>query len=735
MELRNSEEKYRSLFSALSEGVVMQDKNGKIIAANQSAEEILGVSLDQMMGKSSLDSSWKVIHEDGSPFPGHDHPAMVALQTGEPVSNVIMGVYKPNGSLTWIRIHAEPVLSTNKKEVNAVVASFTDISQQRAIQQTIRESEERFKKLSNLTFEGIFIHDEGTCIDANISFCELLQFGLDDLIGKDIVSMIIVPKEQQKVRKALQKVFVEPFETTAIRSDGHELPVEIECQQISWGNEKIMVSAIRDISERVKARNALLESELRFKTLSEVTHEGIIIHDQGIIHDINLSMQKMIGYSPEELSDKNLFELVPESYREEARKKIEEGFVGAYEIRIKRKDGSDFPAEIIVKESEIQGKKVRVASIRDLSDKKFADHEIRKLSTAVKQSPVSIVVTNTRGNIEFVNPAFTRVTGYSSEEVIGKSTSVLKSGKTPDSVYKSLWKTIAAGKVWRGEFLNKKKNGELYWEEAVIAPVKNEGKISNYLGIKENITQRKASEQKLRETLKELERSNKDLEQFAYASSHDLQEPLRKIRNYSELIVDKYKSQIDEQGKQYFDIISRGTIRMQNLIDDLLAYSRVSSKGQTFEDVDMNKIIRDVEDNLELTIFKSKARISASKLPYVRGDASQLYLLFQNLISNAIKFRSDVPPEITVKAELRKKSVLICVQDNGIGMDMKYADKVFTVFQRLHSREDYEGTGIGLAICKKIVERHFGNIWLESEPGKGTRFYVELPSTPIGSGP
>ncbi len=726
--LRDSEEKYRSLISALSEGVVMQSKNGEIIAVNKAAEKILGLTIDQLMGRSTIDKRWKAVHEDGSDFPEEHHPAMVALATGKPVLNETMGIHKPNGSLSWILVHAEPMLVPGTKEAYAVVTSFTDITQQRNSQKTIKESEERFKKLSNLTFEGIVIHDNGICIDANISFCSLFGLQLDDLIGEDIFLKIIHPDDQKKIRKMLKKQSSECIEITALKSDGSEFPLELETQQIVWGNENLQVSALRDITEQVKARNALLESEMRFKILSEVTYEGIIIHDQGIIRDVNLSMQVMIGQKREDMLGTNILDYVPGKYHKLITQRIEEKYVGAYEIRIMRKDGTQFPAEIIVKETEIRGKGLRVASVRDLSDKKFAAREIRKLSTAVMQSPVSILVTSLSGKIEYVNPAFTKISGYTLEEAYGKKTSILKSGHTPEKVYQKLWKTISAGKVWKGEFLNRKKNGALYWEQALIAPVlDDEGKIVNYLAIKEDITRRKESEQRLQETMADLERSNRDLEQFAYVSSHDLQEPLRKIKNYTELLAGRYSEMIDEQGKHYIDIITRGTSRMQHLIDDLLSYSRVSSKGIQYEKVDMNKLIGDVEDNLELSIYRAKAELVRDELPEITGDESQLYLLFQNLISNAIKFRREEALKINISAKEEQDTITFSVRDNGIGMKMKYAEKIFTVFQRLHSRDEYEGTGIGLAICKKIVERHAGKIWFESEEGKGTVFYIQLP--------
>jgi len=235
------------------------------------------------------------------------------------------------------------------------------------------------------------------------------------------------------------------------------------------------------------------------------------------------------------------------------------------------------------------------------------------------------------------------------------------------------------------------------------------------------------AEKKLKNTLMDLERSNKELEQFAYVSSHDLQEPLRKIKNYSDLLVIRNRDKLDEKGKKYLDIISRGATRMQKLIDDLLGISRVSTRGEELGKVDTKILIQDVQNNLKREILKSRAEIIHTDLPEIIGDKKQLFLLFQNLISNALKFKNNATPEIIISCEDKVTEWVFAIKDNGIGFDMKYAEKIFTIFQRLHTRDEYVGTGIGLAMCKKIVERHGGKIWAESHPGKGAIFYFNIP--------
>ena len=233
-------------------------------------------------------------------------------------------------------------------------------------------------------------------------------------------------------------------------------------------------------------------------------------------------------------------------------------------------------------------------------------------------------------------------------------------------------------------------------------------------------------EERVKQRTEELMRSNKELEQFAYVTSHDLQEPLRIIAGYTQLLKRRYKGKIDEDADQFISFTVDSVVRMQNLINDLLSYSRIETRGGVFEPADCQAILNDVLHTLQIVIEENDAAITHGPLPTVQADRAQLFQLFQNLISNAIKFRSDKPPQIHITAEPQNERWLFSVKDNGIGLDPKYSERIFVIFQRLHSQDKYPGTGIGLAICKKIVERHGGRIWMESQPGKGATFYFIL---------
>jgi light-regulated signal transduction histidine kinase (bacteriophytochrome) len=227
-----------------------------------------------------------------------------------------------------------------------------------------------------------------------------------------------------------------------------------------------------------------------------------------------------------------------------------------------------------------------------------------------------------------------------------------------------------------------------------------------------------------------LERSNKELEQFAYVASHDLQEPLRMVSSYTQLLGERYKGKLDEKADKFIGHAVDGAIRMQRLINDLLAYSRISTRGQAPEPMDSHAVLGAALVNLAAAIEESHALVTNDDLPTVRADGSQLALVFQNLIANAIKFHGPEAPRVHVSAAPKDGEWVFSVRDNGIGIDPQYADRLFIIFRRLHTQQEYPGTGIGLAICKRIVERHGGRIWFESELGKGSTFFFTLRRQP-----
>jgi light-regulated signal transduction histidine kinase (bacteriophytochrome) len=235
-------------------------------------------------------------------------------------------------------------------------------------------------------------------------------------------------------------------------------------------------------------------------------------------------------------------------------------------------------------------------------------------------------------------------------------------------------------------------------------------------------------EQRVKERTVELQRSNQDLQQFAYVVSHDLQEPLRMVRTYAQLLAERYRERLDADADEFIGYAVQGAGHMQQLIVDLLEYSRVQTRGQEFDRASCEELLSSVLGDLRTIMTESQASVTYDPLPNVYVDATQLRQVFQNLVSNALKFRGQEPPRVHIAAERQGSELVFSVRDNGIGLDQKQAERIFVIFQRLHTQREYPGTGIGLALCRKIIERHGGRMWVESEVGKGATFYFTLPA-------
>ena len=364
------------------------------------------------------------------------------------------------------------------------------------------------------------------------------------------------------------------------------------------------------------------------------------------------------------------------------------------------------------------------SSVPGLSNKEFAN-----LRSAIDEAAI-VAITDRKGVITWVNKKFCAISKYSAEELIGNTHRIINSHFHPPEFFQDMWRTISSGETWEGEVRNRAKDGRLYWVNTTIVPfLDSEGNPEQYVSVRYEITDRKMAEETLNIYAKKLEVSNRELQDFASVAAHDLQEPLRKIQSFSDRLKTKAGPDLKTDALDYLDRIQSSAKRMQILINDLLTYSRVTSKAQPFVTVSLDQIISQVVSDLEIRLEQTRGKVVWNHLPALQADPTQMHQLFQNLISNALKFhKPDESPVVEVSAKVDDRSVEITVRDNGIGFDEKYLDRIFTIFQRLHGRHEYEGTGIGLAVCRKIVDRHGGFITASSLPNEGSRFIVTLPS-------
>jgi PAS domain S-box-containing protein len=443
---------------------------------------------------------------------------------------------------------------------------------------------------------------------------------------------------------------------------------------------------------------------------------------------VNQRTEDLFGYDRSDLLGHPIEMLVPERFREKHPVFVQSFFsapraraMGAgRELFGRRKDGTEIPIEIGLNPIETPEGFFTLASIIDISERKRAEAAHERLAAIVEYSEDAIISKAPDGKIVSWNHGAEQLFGYGVEEVMGKHVLFLVPERLLDEERRLYDQIQRDERLNHFETVRRRKDGSEVDVSVRVSHIRNSaGDVVGESSIMRDITELKRRDA-------ELQRSNAELEQFAYVASHDLQEPLRMVANYTELLAQRYRGRLDEKADKYIHYASDGARRMQRLVADLLAYSRVGSQGKPMVPVDSNAVLDGVVDSIQTLIRSTEARVEYDALPVVLADEVQLRQLFQNLLSNAIKFRSESVPHVKIKAENVNGRWLFSVADNGIGLDMQHAARIFQMFQRLHELGRYEGSGIGLAIAKRIVERHGGAIWVESQLGAGTTFSFYL---------
>jgi len=375
-----------------------------------------------------------------------------------------------------------------------------------------------------------------------------------------------------------------------------------------------------------------------------------------------------------------------------------------------------------------------MGTLLDITEQKLAEQRLaaerQLLRTLIDNLPSHIFVKDTQGRYLVSNRSHTQLLGAATEaDLLGKTVFDF----FPPEVARGFAVTDEA-LLQGGESIIEREEryvaqGGHGWHSATKVPLRDaSGRITGLVGIRHDITARKQAEEALNFYTASLVRSNRELQDFASVASHDLQEPLRKIQAFSDRLKARSGPALDDTGRDYLDRMQSAAARMQTLVNDLLTFSRVTSRAQPFVPTDLARVAREVLADLETRVEQTGGRVELGDLPVIEADATQMRQLLQNLVANALKFhRPDAPPVVKVTCERAGDTVRLLVADSGIGFDEKYLDRIFTIFQRLHGREEYEGTGVGLAVCRKIAHRHNGTITARSQPGAGATFIVTLP--------
>jgi PAS domain S-box-containing protein len=610
-----------------------------------------------------------------------------------------------------------------------------------------RKAETRYRALLEAAPDAMVIVGSGGIIElVNAQTERLFGYAKQELLGQSVD--ILVPKSSREGHGAhRQGFFAAPkvremgkgLALYGLRKDGSEFPVEISLSPLETDTGTLALAAIRDGTERRKA-------EAKYSALLEAAPDAMVVVNQaGEIVLLNLQAEKQFGYYRDELLGQQVKNIIPEGFAERliadgtrtAAEALTQQIVTGIELSGRRKDGSEFPIEIMLSPLENAEGILVTAAIRDISVRKAADEALRQSEERLRLvvssvTDYAILMLDLDGRVVSWNEGAERIIGYRVEEIIGQHFSCfylaedIGNGKPAFELSEATRNGRSEDEGWRV-----RKDGSRFYANVVVTALYDEtGLLRGFGKITRDITERKRSEEHLIKTAEELKRSNDQLEQFAYVASHDLQEPLRMVASYTQLLAKRYEGRLDSDADEFIAYAVDGCNRMQGLIRDLLAYSRSGTEDKVLREVSGETVLKEALANLRVSIEESGATVTHDLLPAITTDDTQLVQVLQNLIGNAIKYRGAVVPLVHVSAKRSSgKEWIFSVRDNGQGIAPQYFERIFIIFQRLHGRQEFNGTGIGLAICKKIVERMGGRIWVESQLEKGSTFYFSLPES------
>jgi len=647
-----------------------------------------------------------------------------------------------------------------------------DITERKKAEEENRKVQERFNGIFDSSKDAIaYATLDGMLLDVNDAFSELTGYSKDELLARKKFQDITPEEYEEYEYKIIEKIIKtgnpETYEKEYIRKDGSSVPILLTTFIVKGPDGKTIGIAfiIKDITERKKLEREL---SVAYDAIDSSVNGVIITNLKGEITYANPVFVRMFEYeSKEGLLGKPARELIPREVVQrfsDVQTIIDKVKGETEEFIAQRKDGTEFPVEVstsVVTDQE--GNDIgRMASFIDITERKKAEKELRKyrdhleelvekrtqklqeseerlkeseewLSTTLRSIGDAVITTDIKSKVSFLNPIAESLTGWKLEEAIEKPIqdifNIIKE-ETRKSVENPVSRVLREGFIvgLANHTILIAKNGKEIPIADSGAPIKNDkGNIIGVILIFRDIAERRKKEKELQQIMADLKCSNEELQQFAYIASHDLQEPLRMVASYTQLLAKRYKDKFDEDANEFIKYAVDGANNMKVLIENLLEYSAIQTRGNPFEFTNCEEVLKDVLLNLHKIIREIDVKITYDYLPNVMVDKTQLLQVFQNLIGNAIKFRSEDPVRIHISAKKIKKNWQFSVKDNGIGIDPEYFDRIFIIFQRLHSKSEYPGTGIGLALCKRIIERHNGKIWVESEVGKGSTFHFTIP--------
>jgi len=733
---------YKHFFLKFNKAVILSESHsGKILDVNEQALSLFNKSNEDFNNLKRSDIfPQKAIKEINN-----------QLKNSKDTASTNTFILNKEGTKVDVEINSELIFEDNKEYLLDIIsvkhkAMYPELIE---AERLVKESEIKYKTLFETANDAILLLKGNSIVELNSKALEMFAATKKDLLGKTPfeLSPEFQPDGNKSFEKAKEKINnilngeSQFFEWQHKRIDGFAFDAEVSLNSITFNNEIVVLVVVRDVTQRKHDEFELKQNEAKFRSLVEESLVGVYIIQDGKFPYVNPRLAEIFDYTVDEIiSSKTVNDLVYEDDISIAQENISKRLSGKiktirYTFRGKRKDNSIVDIEVMGSSTIFNGKPAIIGTLLDVTEKNKTDKEIRKLSSAVEQSPASIVITDTDGNIEYVNSKFCELTGYSSEEVIGKNPKIFKYGDTPKIYYQKLWDTIKSGKDWRGEFLNRKKNGELFWEFASISPIKdNKDNIINFLAVKEDITERKNAEEELKIAKEKAEEMNRLKSVILANMSHELRTPMVAMLGYSEIL----KNEIENQNLQDMaNEIYESSHRLMNTLNLILDLSRIEANKEVINLIEFDVVSVAVE---EFEFFK---HLAARKKLHLKTDLPDepiitlldermLRQIISSLTNNAVKFTNEGNVSLSISKEYEepyKQHVVIKISDTGIGIPKNNQSTIFDAFRQISEgfSRIFEGTGLGLTVAKKFVEMMHGSINVESEFGIGSAFIVKFP--------
>jgi len=737
--------KYRGLMEAAPDAMVVVNAAGEIVLLNLQAEKQFGYRRDELIGqrvKNIIPSGFaERLIADGT----RSAAEALSQHIG---TGIELSALRKDGTEFPIEIMLSPLESA---EGILVTAAIRDITVRKEAEKHLAEMEGKYRGLLEAAPDAmVVVNAAGEIVLLNLQAEKQFGYRRAELVGQKVTNIIpegfaerLIFDGTRSAAEALAQQIGTGIELSARRKDGSAFPIEIMLSPLESAEGILVTAAIRDISVRKAAERHLAQMEGRYRGLLEAAPDAmVVVNEGGEIVLLNLQAEKQFSYRRDELIGQQVTNIIPKGFAERliadgtrtAAEALAQQIGTGIELSAKRKDGSDFPIEIMLSPLQSPEGILVTAAIRDITLRKTAEKHLAQMEGRyrglLEAAPDAMALVNQGGTIVLVNAQTEKQFGYRRDELVGQPvTNIIPEGFAEQliaDVLRSVGDASSQHTHTAIELNGRHKDGTQFPTELMLSSLKSAEGALVTVAIRD-ITTRKQAEALLLQKVEELNRSNEELGQFAYIASHDLQEPLRMVASYTQLLARRYKGRLDADADEFIAFAVDGANRMQRLIQDLLEYSRVGTQGRELVETSSEAAFEQATANLQGAIDESHARVTHDPLPRVLADEGQLTQLFQNLVGNAIKYHGSEAPQVHISsARDGTAKWLFSVQDNGLGIDAKYFDKIFGMFQRLHKREEFDGTGIGLAICKKIVERHGGRLSVESQLGHGSTFRFGL---------